>query len=87
MTLPYPPPYQDIATLAQHICASESAIENWVRMGIFPRPRRLHGKRMWKWAEVERHFDNPESPLQSDGGPVDLVARIKHGTRKAMEGQ
>src|SRR5215467_1960237 len=44
MTLPYPPPYQDLATLSAHICASESAIENWVRLGLFPPPRKVGGQ-------------------------------------------
>ncbi len=82
--LPYPPPFQDIATLAQHICASESTIENWVKMGIFPKPRLQGGKRMWKWKDVERHFDGDSSSEHNE--PIDLVARIKNGTRKALEG-
>ena len=35
MSLPYPPPYQDITTLSEHICAAETTIENWVRLGGF----------------------------------------------------
>jgi hypothetical protein len=49
MSLPYPPPYQDLATLSQHICAAESTIENWVRIGIFPQPRKVGVE---KWAIV-----------------------------------
>jgi hypothetical protein len=41
MSLPYPPPYQDITTLSEHICAAESTIENWVRLGLFPEPRKV----------------------------------------------
>jgi len=81
--LPYPPPFQDLATLAQHICAGESTIENWVRMGIFPKPKLQGGKRMWKWKDVERHFDGDSASEHSES--VDLVGRIKHGTRKALE--
>ena len=33
MTLPYPPPFQDLATLAQHVCMSERTIEEKVREG------------------------------------------------------
>jgi hypothetical protein len=82
--LPYPPPFQDLTTLAKHICASESTIENWVKMGIFPKPKLQGGKRMWKWKDVERHFDGDS--LNDHNEPVDLVARIKNGTRKALEG-
>jgi predicted site-specific integrase-resolvase len=55
MTLPCPPPFQDLATLAQHICCAESTIENWVKVGVFPTPRMQGGKRLWSWKEVERH--------------------------------
>ena len=33
--LPYPPPFQDLRTLATHICAGESTIENWVKLGLY----------------------------------------------------
>jgi hypothetical protein len=47
-SLPYPPPFQDLQTLSEHICAGESTIENWVRMGIFPAPKKIGGKRLWR---------------------------------------
>lgn len=78
--LPYPPPFQDIATLAEHICAGESTIENWVRMGIFPAPRLQGGKRLWSWKEVERHLAGAGDSMQSMD---DLMGRIKDGTRRA----
>ena len=55
MTLAYPPPWQDLRTLAEHICAAESTIENWVRQGIFPPPRKVGGKNMWRWKEVDTY--------------------------------
>lgn len=78
--LPYPPPFQDITTLSQHICAAESTIENWVRMGIFPAPRMQGGKRLWAWTEVERHLAGRGGDVQSTD---DLLARITDGTRRA----
>jgi hypothetical protein len=42
----YPPPFQDLATLAEHICCGESTIENWVRLGLFPAPKKIGGKRL-----------------------------------------
>ena len=54
MTLSYPPPFQDLATLAAHCCMSEHTIENLVKAGSFPQPRRNKcGKRLWVWKEVE----------------------------------
>ena len=56
MALPYPPPFQDLRTLSEHISAGESTIENWVKLGLFPAPRKVGGKRLWRWKEVERHL-------------------------------
>jgi predicted DNA-binding transcriptional regulator AlpA len=81
MSLPYPPPYQDIATLAEHICASESTIENWVRLGVFPEPKKVGGKRLWSWKEVERHLAANNLTAAS---PDELAERIKNGTKKAV---
>jgi hypothetical protein len=81
MSLPYPPPYQDLATLSAHICASESAIENWVRLGLFPPPRKVGGKRLWSWSEVERHLAANQLIASS---PDELAERIKNGTKQAI---
>jgi predicted site-specific integrase-resolvase len=50
-TLPYPPPWQDTVTLAEHLCVAPSTITNWVAQGILPRNR--GGKLMWRWDEVD----------------------------------
>lgn len=82
--LPYPPPYQDLATLAQHICTGETTIENWVKMGLFPAPsKKIGGKRLWCWKEVERHLAAGAEPAQS--GDADLMARIREGTKHASQ--
>ena len=78
--LPYPPPWQDIATLAAHLCVCEATIENWVKLGQFPAPRKQGGKRLWRWKDVEAH-------LASDGvseALSDQQARdITNATREA----
>lgn len=53
---PYPPPYQDLATLAEHICYGESMIEAWLRQGLFPAPKKIGGTRLWRWHDVEPHL-------------------------------
>jgi len=80
--LPYPPPFQDLATLAEHICAGESTIENWVRMGLFPAPKKIGGKRLWSWKEVERYL----APGDATALPskIDLTEKIRLATRSAM---
>jgi hypothetical protein len=82
MSLPYPPPYQDLATLALHICAAESTIENWVRLGLFPEPRKVGGKRLWSWKEVERHIAGTKELTAAS--PDELAERIKNGTKQAV---
>lgn len=58
MSLPYPPPYQDLATLALHVCMGESTIERHVREGSFPPPVTVQGgKKLWSWKTVQRHLE------------------------------
>jgi predicted DNA-binding transcriptional regulator AlpA len=81
MPLPYPPPFQDLATLAEHICAGESTIENWVKQGLFPKPVLQGGKRLWRWKEVERHL-----VAMSEAGassPDEQAKQITENTRAA----
>jgi len=82
--LPYPPPFQDLATLAEHICASERAIENWVKMGQFPPPKLQGGKRLWRWKDVERHLAEPADATPTAAS--DKAREIADATRKALAG-
>lgn len=81
MTLPYPPPFQDLRTLSEHICAAESTIENWVRQGLFPAPRKIGGKNLWRWKEVERYLAHANDLAASL--PQDETRRITDATRAA----
>jgi hypothetical protein len=85
VTLPYPPPFQDLATLAEHICCGETTIENWVKTGVFPPPRMQGGKRLWSWKEVERHLAGDDSAMATSAHG--LTARITDATRRAAEGR
>jgi hypothetical protein len=77
----YPPPYQDLATLARHICCGERTIEAWVQQGLFPKPRLQGGKRLWRWADVDTYLS-----ARDDTNPIDTVAqRIKDATQKAVQ--
>ena len=58
MPLPYPPPWMDTVTLAEHICVSTNTIDNWVVQGVLPPPRKRGGKLMWRWAEVDERLAN-----------------------------
>jgi predicted DNA-binding transcriptional regulator AlpA len=82
VSLPYPPPFQDLATLAEHICAGESTIENWVRQGLFPQPRKIGGKRLWRWKDVERHL----AAVNETSALSDEAQRITEATRAAAKG-
>jgi hypothetical protein len=79
--LSYPPPFQDLATLSEHICTAESTIENWVKLGLFPAPQKIGGKRLWQWKEVERHLT-----VRMDAVATSLdeqAERIRNATRAA----
>jgi predicted DNA-binding transcriptional regulator AlpA len=81
MSLPYPPPFQDLRTLAAHICVGESTIEHWVKLGQFPAPRKVGGKRLWRWKDVERHLAvNDETGAAS---PDAVAEGIRNATREA----
>jgi predicted DNA-binding transcriptional regulator AlpA len=81
MTLPYPPPFQDLATLAEHICVGQSTIERWVKEGIFPAPRKIGGKNLWPWKEVEKHFARTQDSTVSS---ADERERLTNATRHAF---
>ena len=76
----YPPPYQDAATLAQHLCLSVDTIEKWIAAGKLPRPIDTGGKRLWKWKDVEVAM---AKLAEVDRRQIELE-RIKENTRKAM---
>lgn len=82
MTLPYPPPFQDLRTLAEHTCLGESTIENWVRQGKFPGPVWKDGKRLWRWKDVERHLAQPRGEAPSSDADS-----IREATRHALNGR
>jgi len=67
---------------AKWLCASESAIENWVKLGLFPGPRKVGGKRLWSRREVENHLAANKQLTASS--PDELAERIKNGTRQAI---
>jgi predicted DNA-binding transcriptional regulator AlpA len=81
MSLPYPPPFQDLRTLAEHLCTGESTIENWVKLGLFPRPRKVGGKRLWQWKEVERFLAATEDAVAAV--PDAQAEAIRNATRAA----
>jgi predicted DNA-binding transcriptional regulator AlpA len=81
MSLPYPPPFQDLRTLAEHLCTGESTIENWVKLGLFPPPRKIGGKRLWQWKAVERFLAAPEDAVAAI--PDAQAEAIRNATRAA----
>jgi excisionase family DNA binding protein len=73
----YPPPYQDAKTLARNLCCSVSTIWKWVHEGHLPAPRRIGGKTMWRWEDVDNCLTGRQ------GTPDDLANRIRDATRQA----
>lgn len=79
--LPYPPPFQDLATLAKHICAGESTIERWVRLGKFPPPKKMvGGKQLWAWRDVERFMEQDDNGSSQTGESIcEAAKRVSKG--------
>ena len=75
MTLPYPPPWQDKATLCAHICVCPDTVDTWVKEKILPPPRKKRGKWMWKWAEVD-------AKLSEDDGEAVTAERVRNATQQ-----
>jgi predicted site-specific integrase-resolvase len=81
MALPYPPPYQDVSTLAKHLCLHPDTVEVWVKMGRLPPPAiKGGGKRLWRWKDVEAALSGkmPHNVAQSD------AERIRNATAQAI---
>lgn len=76
MTLSYPPPFQDLKTLAANTCLGERTIEDLVKAKRFPQPRRDKcGKRLWVWQEVYEFLAAPDNDGLKKGGPVYEAAK------------
>jgi len=74
------PAYMDLRTLSWHISTAERTIEEWVKTGQFPPPKRVGGKRLWRWEDVDRY-------LAGDGNPAtvaDLAEQIRANTKAAV---
>jgi hypothetical protein len=82
--LPYPPPWQDIATLCAHICVSPNTVDAWVKAGWLPAPKMVGGKRLWKWSEVDRLLGSGDDDAPT---PENLAERIRHATKAAAQGR
>ena len=85
MSLPYPPPYQDLATLAEHTTLAPRTIEEWVKLGRLPAPKVREGKRLWKWKEVERYLDGDAGAVSA--APDQEATRIREATMRIAAGK
>lgn len=81
--LPYPPPYQDIETLAAHISLAPRTIEDWVREGRLPAPVQRKGKRLWKWTRVVEYLDGRNEAAATSSAADSTAERIRNATRAA----
>jgi predicted site-specific integrase-resolvase len=80
--LPYPPPWQDIATLCAHLCISPTTVEVWVKRGFLPPPKLRGGKRLWKWKDVEKCLE--DDAVTGSSSADEEADRIRHATRQAI---
>ena len=77
------PAYLDIRRLCDEISISERTADAWVRQGILPAPKLRGGKRLWKWAEVERYLDDGGPDASATADPE--AERIRNGTLRMAE--
>jgi len=80
--LPYPPPWQDAATLCAHLCISERTLDDRVRQGLLPPARLWGGKRMWEWRVVEDYMRSALDKMDEAA----IVRRV-HDATKAISGR
>jgi len=69
----------DTPTLCANICASERTVDAWVAQGLLPPPRRIGGKRLWKWSEVDEYLTNGGVTRSPDA----QADEIRNATRRA----
>jgi predicted DNA-binding transcriptional regulator AlpA len=50
---PYAPDYVSAETLAYRLDYSRSAIDDYVRRGLLPKPLAVGAQARWRWADVE----------------------------------
>ena len=66
--LPYPPPWMDAKTLAQHLSVKPSTIRTLMKHGGLPRPKIVGRIALWNWEVVNRWLlrttvdETPELP-------------------------
>ena len=71
------PAYPSKATLAHQLDVAESTIDELVRRGILPRPRKLtSGCIRWSWREVEMALDSLKG---TEGGDPYMAGITKLG--------
>jgi predicted DNA-binding transcriptional regulator AlpA len=83
MTETFVPPWQDMNTLCRNICVSPATVDNWVRDGILPPPRKRGRKLMWKWVEVDQYLSDGNGGQSPDAE----AERIRNGTKREVEGR
>lgn len=79
MSLPYPPPWQDIGVLCEHIGVCEATVDKWIKLNLLPAGRLRCGKRLWKWSEVNTYLENggPNVPVSPDILAKDITDATK----------
>ncbi len=77
---PYPPPWQDIATLELHVCAHRDTIRKWMRLYDFPQPVVRGTTERWQWSKVDAWMALNPAILEE----VSVAEGVRDATRKAV---
>lgn len=79
---PYPPPWQDIATLEGHVCTHRDTIKKWMKLYGFPSPVIRGGKELWQWSKVNDWLGlNPDIVAEAS-----VAEGVRNATREAVHG-
>lgn len=75
------PAWVDMARLCREICSCPSSVDILVRDRKLPPPKRLRGKFLWRWKDVDAWIEAEGPPGEES---VSLEARIRDETRQAL---
>lgn len=76
------PEWVDMARLCFECCTCPSTVDVWVRERLLPPPRRVRGKLMWRWRDVDAWLASGGPPGEDSDS---LEARITASTKQAFE--
>ena len=81
---PFPPEFVSLETLAYLVDFSKSAVDDYVRKGLLPRPIMIGTQPRWSWSDVRAFIlsqnglanDDPAAPVSQEDPFLRGAARV-----------